>query len=569
YRLYNTDPAQRNIVGGNLTATSTATSTAQDRMGFTSGDASIKNEAGAETNSIPAGETATISGAVFPYSVPEVTGKEGLAGSDALAVDPVIYLTLPAGLTYDALSFKLAEQLFDGSNKNDQALSHTAENISYLNTTGDGVSIYKITFPAGTTLGYYSGDGSRFTLYYTIKLRTSKSLETKNYELNKLMGVSTKNNVEALSISSNPDSINTVMPDTYGMNGGKNYAGITKKGSAATQPGFGVQQLSEVNVYNAVSVTKINGQAISGPWHTYDPSDPNSIASLGKNSEGEFRLNIQNTSSNASGALELLLPIPKKGVDMGDVFTQGASAFDMAVTIPTAELTAQNFSGKYVTVSGTHDVYDKKIAYTDSNEVNANAILLTTTSLPAGANLSFQFPFTVTGGDAGGTNIWRNAFQYAITETDTYYKTGSYVASAVAGSSITGTVFEDKNRNGLREAGELGVPGVTVVVKDSENKILSAVTDTNGSYTFLAVRETPLTMTYTIPESQTLRFNIPKSTAANGSKVTPGTDGLSATYGFTATGKTETVNAAVSGFVTIGYDKNNAAATGDLPTTDE
>ncbi|MEG2137482.1 MAG: InlB B-repeat-containing protein, partial [Oscillospiraceae bacterium] len=129
--------------------------------------------------------------------------------------------------------------------------------------------------------------------------------------------------------------------------------------------------------------------------------------------------------------------------------------------------------------------------------------------------------------------------------------------------------FEDTNRNGLREAGEQGVPGVTVVVKDSENKILSAVTDASGSYTFLAVRETPLTMTYTIPESQTLRFNIPKSTAANGSKVTPGTDGLSATYGFTATGKTETVNAAVSGFVTIGYDKNNAAATGDLPTTDE
>ncbi|MEG1578441.1 MAG: hypothetical protein RR336_06725, partial [Oscillospiraceae bacterium] len=194
YRLYNTDPAQRNIVGGNLTTTSTATSTAQDRMGFTSGDASIKNDAGTAVDSIAAGDAATISGNVYPYSVPEATGKGGLAGSDGLAVDPVIYLALPAGLTYDTLNFTLAEQLFDGNNKNNQPLSHTVENVSYLNTTGDGVSIYKITFPTGTTLGYYNGEGSRFTLYYTIKLHTSKSMETKNYELNKLMGVSTKNN---------------------------------------------------------------------------------------------------------------------------------------------------------------------------------------------------------------------------------------------------------------------------------------------------------------------------------------------------------------------------------------
>lgn len=568
YRIYNTDPAQRNFTGGNLTVTTTATSTSEDRMGFTTAGATIKNESNQVVDSVAAGGAATMSGYVYPYLVPSVTKKGVLTGSDSLAVDPVIYLTLPTGLTYESLKFTRSEVRFDGTTNNNQPLSHTVENVSYLNTTGDGVSIYKVTFPAGTTLGHYSGEGSRFILNYTIKLRTSKSMETKRYELNRLIGISTQNNVMAMPYGTSPATLNTVMPDIYGMNGGNDYAGIAK-GNPTEQPGFGLQQLAEVNVYNAVSVTKIGGQTVNGTWQNYDPSDPNSVASLGKNSEGQFRLNIQNTSDSASGELELLLPMPKKGVDMGDVFTEGPSEFDLSVDIPTEELAAEGFSGKYVTVRGVHDEYTAPIAYTDSNASSANAILLTATGIPAGADLRFQFPFKVTGGDAGATNIWRNAFQYTTSDNTIGYKTGSFVASSIASSSITGMVFDDQNRNGLHEGSEQGVSGATVVVRDSENKILSTVTDQNGSYTFLAVRETALTMTYTIPESKELRFNIPASEASSGSKVTPDADGLSATYTFTANGSTETVNAAASGYATLSYDKNSASATGNLPPNGE
>lgn len=568
YRVYNTDPAQRNLAGGNLTVSSVATSTSQNRIGFNSGAATIKNEGGKVVDSIAAGESVSIAGHVYPYSVPLAVKKGVLTGTNSLIVDPVFYLTLPMGLTYEDLSFTLSEQIYSGSVRPAVPVSPTVENVSYLNTTGDGVSIYKVTFPKGTNIGYYNSSNSRFLMNYTIKLRTSKSMETKRYELNDLIGISAQNNLEAMPYSSNPTTLNTVMPDIYGINGGKDYAGISK-GIENSQPGFGLQQLAEINVYNSVSVSKINGQAVKGSWQTYDPSDPNSIASLGKNSEGQFRLNIQNTSNTASGAMELILPIPKKGTDLGDSFTQGAPAFDMSMNIPLAELTAKGFNGKYIKVTGSYDSYDGAVTYTDSDSVNANAILLSASSISAGANENFIFPFTVTNGDADASAIWRNVFKYTTSDNAVSHKTGSFVASSIAGSSIAGVVFEDKNRNGLHEASEMGVPGVTVVVKDSENKILSTITDEAGRYTFLAVRETALDMTCTIPTSQKMRFNIPASEAALGTKVTPSADGTNAVLNFIPTGNTETVNAAVSGFATVSYDKNAASATGNLPPIGE
>jgi len=59
-----------------------------------------------------------------------------------------------------------------------------------------------------------------------------------------------------------------------------------------------------------------------------------------------------------------------------------------------------------------------------------------------------------------------------------------YVAEPLPGNAMVGdTVFYDGNGNGLQDAGEPGIAGVTVVVQDSgANPIGSAVTDDNGHY---------------------------------------------------------------------------------------
>ena len=54
-----------------------------------------------------------------------------------------------------------------------------------------------------------------------------------------------------------------------------------------------------------------------------------------------------------------------------------------------------------------------------------------------------------------------------------------------AGSTIGDTVFVDPNGNGTQDAGEPGIPGVTVALKDITGKIIATdVTDENGNYSF-------------------------------------------------------------------------------------
>ena len=47
---------------------------------------------------------------------------------------------------------------------------------------------------------------------------------------------------------------------------------------------------------------------------------------------------------------------------------------------------------------------------------------------------------------------------------------------------LKGVVFEDKNGNGLPDTGELGIPGVDVVVIDSTGETFTLTTDENGMY---------------------------------------------------------------------------------------
>lgn len=62
---------------------------------------------------------------------------------------------------------------------------------------------------------------------------------------------------------------------------------------------------------------------------------------------------------------------------------------------------------------------------------------------------------------------------------------------------VSGVVYEDKNGNGMRDAGEPGISGLTVVVQDSEGTEHTGLTDQDGSYSVgtLPNGETTVTVT--------------------------------------------------------------------------
>merc|ERR1711974_134979 len=53
--------------------------------------------------------------------------------------------------------------------------------------------------------------------------------------------------------------------------------------------------------------------------------------------------------------------------------------------------------------------------------------------------------------------------------------------------TLSGVVFNDENNNGIQDAGELGLPGVDVVITDMDGNIQTVMTDANGNWTATVV----------------------------------------------------------------------------------
>merc|ERR1711974_185121 len=72
---------------------------------------------------------------------------------------------------------------------------------------------------------------------------------------------------------------------------------------------------------------------------------------------------------------------------------------------------------------------------------------------------------------------------------------------------ITGTVYNDENGNGIQDAGELGLPGVDVVITDVNNVEQTVTTDANGAWTA------------TVPAGDTV-IDVDETTLEDGSVLT-------------------------------------------------
>jgi hypothetical protein len=82
-----------------------------------------------------------------------------------------------------------------------------------------------------------------------------------------------------------------------------------------------------------------------------------------------------------------------------------------------------------------------------------------------------------TGGErASRTGVIKTGFDNALFQRD---------AGFVIPASITATVFNDRDRDGVRDAGELPVPGATIILLDSSGKeVARVVADADGLFTF-------------------------------------------------------------------------------------
>lgn len=132
-------------------------------------------------------------------------------------------------------------------------------------------------------------------------------------------------------------------------------------------------------------------------------------------------------------------------------------------------------------ISGvTIDIYD-----------STGTTLLTTLTTDASGGFSYpnQLPgnFVVVEHDLlGYVSTTSNRLTVTVTPGGTARADyGDYRATTVANSLIRGQVYTDTNLNGIRDAGEVVIPGVTVNLLDAAGTVINTTTtDANGAYRF-------------------------------------------------------------------------------------
>ncbi len=114
---------------------------------------------------------------------------------------------------------------------------------------------------------------------------------------------------------------------------------------------------------------------------------------------------------------------------------------------------------------------------TATTDANGNYLF---DDLPAG-----DYTVTVGAGPDGSTLTTAGSFEVSLGEgEDNLDNDFGFQPAAPETGSIGDTVFEDTNGNGVQDADEPGIAGVTVTLTDADGNTMTATTDANGNYLF-------------------------------------------------------------------------------------
>jgi uncharacterized repeat protein (TIGR01451 family) len=187
---------------------------------------------------------------------------------------------------------------------------------------------------------------------------------------------------------------------------------------------------------------------------------------------------------------------------------------------------------------------------------SGNGNISTTVNVPAGGQITFTVVATLSLSATGKlTNTASLTPPPGLTNTNPVSE--STDVNDITPAVITGMIFVDTNGNGQLNPGEPGLPGVSVIITDSQGVTRSVPVDSNGNYT-ATLPPGPFTTTVnpaTVPPGYVLTSN---NSTQNGS-ATPGVTTPTAPVGYQPQGT-------VTGFVYIDYNGNGTfSTTTDVP----
>ena len=260
-----------------------------------------------------------------------------------------------------------------------------------------------------------------------------------------------------------------------------------------------------------VSSSAKKEQEVDSMYRTYVPGNPETVMKMRR--EANYKLRVQNFTSNPVTEFSVYFPIPKAGQDWGNtinpegefqynnVLRHGLTSVPKGFRVyyaknvnPTAHY--ENWDDENWTEQGATSRWSPS----DWKAVNfVKMVWVGTDDHKAIVNQDdYQAVFDlgvdegVTEAQMGTKNVWKPYFLRKYTNS-TSWVAGEPVAAMLSPGIIKGTVWVDQNVNGVlngkrdpREEAAVGVKVQLYDVKDPANPVLKeeVTTDTNGAYRF-------------------------------------------------------------------------------------
>ncbi|EAC8563504.1 LPXTG cell wall anchor domain-containing protein [Listeria monocytogenes] len=392
------------------------------------GTAAFYDKAGNVVKTASPGETiktkATLLLSDYPY------------GTRTVLNNPEVYLRALEGTKVLPSSIKLTDQ--DGKDVNFSIQQETANN-------GDKVYVLKTTDVSVGAFTGYPAKSKFLNISYdtTFDVTLAKSI---NMDAQEVLAWGGPNVASAIANNNFSD-----VGLDVNKNGKDNEKLLSVNSSTLSVP-----------KQDTVAVETFLSIAGEGEKAAYTEGDDSTVSYFTPGTDAEYTVQITNASNGEATTFELYIPIPKTGQNFGEKFQSEAFKWDMKLNSALAINDEQKnqFEVSYATQANENN-YDSTSIYTetvsDYEKVNMVRIKVKT-QINAGEAQTFKVPLKVdetfdsaTEGNKIGERDVYNPFYRVITNTFSGSLSGTKVGAELVIGEVSGTLFNDKDVNGIYE----------------------------------------------------------------------------------------------------------------------
>lgn len=466
YTVWTTGTDESSEGSNTMTATCTTKAVGADEATF-----SIDPRTSSYPETLSPGDTLSINISFYQAS------KDG--AYSAPMVQPVLYIRQPKDMAFSTQSLKL----YDIVNGQQHSLI-TPESITDVTnqcTVEDGSRIWKVVLPEDYLLGYYDENLDSHALGVEYTMTVLPNASSAALDQSTMLFLTDDSNIGP------NDSAYSVVSDVYNVTG----KGADAKLNGLSSKVCTLMGSSQISMGSAIKTD------LDENYFNYVEGDNNTIASFATGQTGSIRLNVVNNGDSDADNLVFYIPLPKAGATYSEMF--GGNTVDtLDLLLKEQDGAYYTYEGKsvptvaYANVTGYNEYGLPAEGTTWSNSYSdaCNMIRVTYSDIPSGSGestITFHIKTSDDPQNSGNMSIFYPVIDCQYGNVTQRGKQAPIALQCWSGV-VSGTVFEDTDRDGVQDEGEAGVAGITVEVKPENAPSKFATTDEDGKYTVTGVR---------------------------------------------------------------------------------